>query len=89
MKTRKIGRSGLTVSGLGLGCMGMSMAYGTRNDEESIRTLHRAMELGVTLIDTAVPSLILSGLDPMLNKIAKQIGVHKSTIGREIQRNSR
>jgi aryl-alcohol dehydrogenase-like predicted oxidoreductase len=41
------------VSELGLGCMGMSFAYGPRDDEESARTLHRALDLGVTLLDTA------------------------------------
>lgn len=51
MHTRRLGE--LEVSALGLGCMGMSEFYGTRDDEESIRTIHRALELGVTLIDTA------------------------------------
>ena len=53
MQTRTLGRSGLTVSALGLGCMGMSDFYGQQDDTESIRTLHRAVELGVTLFDTA------------------------------------
>ncbi len=53
MKTRQLGRSGLSVSALGLGCMGMSDFYGQRDDEQSIRTLHRALELGVTFLDTA------------------------------------
>ncbi|SET46215.1 aldo/keto reductase [Hymenobacter actinosclerus] len=53
MKTRQLGRSGLTVSALGLGCMGMSDFYGQRDDQESIRTLHRALEMGVTFFDTA------------------------------------
>lgn len=52
MKQRKLGQ-GLTVSELGLGCMGMSEFYGTGDAAESIATIHRALDLGVTLIDTA------------------------------------
>jgi aryl-alcohol dehydrogenase-like predicted oxidoreductase len=50
---RKLGRRGLEVSALGLGCMGMSQSYGTRDDPESLATLERALELGVTFFDTA------------------------------------
>jgi aryl-alcohol dehydrogenase-like predicted oxidoreductase len=53
MNVRQLGTSGLTVSAIGLGCMGMSQSYGPLDDEESTRTLHRALDLGVTLIDTA------------------------------------
>ena len=53
MKLRQLGKSGLTVSAIGLGCMGMSQSYGPVDDEESIRTLHRALDIGVTLLDTA------------------------------------
>ncbi|MEO8601094.1 MAG: aldo/keto reductase [bacterium] len=53
MHTRRLGKSDLTVSGLGLGCMGMSEFYGTGDDAESIATLHRAIELGCTFLDTA------------------------------------
>jgi len=53
MKQRNLGRSGLTVSAIGLGCMGMSQAYGTRDDDESRLTLRRALDLGVTFLDTA------------------------------------
>ncbi|ANL32421.1 aldo/keto reductase [Rhizobium phaseoli] len=52
MKTRKLGND-LTVSAVGLGCMGMSFAYGASDEAESIRTLDRAVDLGVTFFDTA------------------------------------
>jgi aryl-alcohol dehydrogenase-like predicted oxidoreductase len=52
MRTRTIGQ-GLEVSEQGLGCMGMSDFYGGRDEAEAIRTIHRALELGVTLLDTA------------------------------------
>lgn len=51
--TRSLGRSGLTVSAQGLGCMGMSFAYGPTDEAESIATIHRALDLGVTFLDTA------------------------------------
>jgi aryl-alcohol dehydrogenase-like predicted oxidoreductase len=53
MQTRTLGRNGLTVSMLGLGCMGMSEFYGAGNDAESIATIQRALDLGVTFLDTA------------------------------------
>src|SRR5947209_19890510 len=56
MRKRKLGNNNLEVSAIGLGCMGMSFAYGTpeeRDERESIATIHRAIELGVTFFDTA------------------------------------
>lgn len=56
LSTRSLGTQGLTVSAMGLGCMGMSQSYGTaeeRDERESIATIHRAIELGVTFFDTA------------------------------------
>jgi aryl-alcohol dehydrogenase-like predicted oxidoreductase len=51
--TRTLGRNGLVVSSIGLGCMGMSQAYGDADREESLATIHRALDLGVTFLDTS------------------------------------
>ena len=53
MKVRNLGSQGLKTSQLGLGCMGMSEFYGSTNDAESIRVIHRALDLGITFFDTA------------------------------------
>jgi len=53
MATRKLGGQGLEVSSMGLGCMGMSQSYGPADETESVATLHRAIELGCTFLDTA------------------------------------
>ncbi|MGD0020649.1 MAG: aldo/keto reductase, partial [Candidatus Limnocylindrales bacterium] len=53
MRQRRLGHSPLTVSALGLGCMGMSEFYEPANDQESIEVIHRALDLGVNFIDTA------------------------------------
>jgi aryl-alcohol dehydrogenase-like predicted oxidoreductase len=53
LKTRRLGSQGLETSAIGLGCMGMSDFYGPSNEQQSIATIHRAIEMGITLLDTA------------------------------------
>ena len=53
MQLRRLGKNGPVVSALGLGCMGMSFAYGPTDQEESLRVLHRYLELGGNFLDTA------------------------------------
>src|SRR5579875_2661006 len=53
MEQKRLGKQGLTISAMGLGCMGMSDAYGPADQTESIATIHRALDLGVNLLDTS------------------------------------
>jgi len=53
LATRQVGKQGLEVSAIGLGCLGMTQSYGVPDDQESLATIHRAVELGVTFFDTA------------------------------------
>src|SRR6059058_4313074 len=53
IKTRRLGSQGLQTSALGLGCMGMSDFYGPSDEQQSVATIHRALELGVNFLDTA------------------------------------
>jgi aryl-alcohol dehydrogenase-like predicted oxidoreductase len=95
MKTRTLGSTGLSVSAIGLGCMGMSFAYGGADEAESIRTLHRAVELGVTMFDTAEvygpyanEELLARALRGLRGKvsIATKFGFRIGTQGQGMQR---
>lgn len=88
MKTKPLGSQGLTASELGLGCMGMSEFYGGQNDEESVKTIRKAYESGVTFFDTAdvygpYKNEILVGkaIKPFRNKItlATKFGIVRDT----------
>ena len=53
MEQKRLGKQGLIVSAMGLGCMGMSDAYGPADESESLATIHRALDLGINLLDTS------------------------------------
>ena len=83
LTTRKLGKQGLEVSTLGLGCMGMSQSYGVPDDVESIATLHRAVELvrfeaarhGVPVTDCELVGLVpLEALEELQTKCAADVG---------------
>ncbi len=73
MENRPLGNQGLQVSPLGLGCMGMSQSYGTPDEGESIATIHRAFDLGVTFLDTA----------DMYGPFTNEVLVGRAIVGRQ------
>jgi aryl-alcohol dehydrogenase-like predicted oxidoreductase len=76
MKQRTLGRGGLTVSAIGLGCMGMSQSYGPGNEQESIATIHRALEIGITFLDTAA----VYGLGENETLVGRAIAGHRDDV---------
>jgi len=77
MQKRKVGKSGLEVSAIGLGCMGMSFGYGPPKDkQEMVTVIREAVELGVTFFDTAEVSGSCAENDGALDRRASQAQVH-------------
>lgn len=76
MQYRRLGKSSLVVSALGLGCMGMSQSYGTPDDQESAATLHHAIDRGITMLDTA--DMYGGGTNEEL--LAKTIGKRRNEV---------
>jgi aryl-alcohol dehydrogenase-like predicted oxidoreductase len=76
MKTRKLGNQGLEVSAIGLGCMGMSEFYGATDEAESIATIHLALNMGVTMLDTAD----MYGIGANEELVGKAIQKHRSEV---------
>src|SRR6201995_4979434 len=99
MQKRKVGKSGLVVSALGVGCMGMSFGYGPAGDEqEMISVIRAAVDLGVTLFDTAEvygpfanEKLVGQALAPVRDqvRIATKFGFHIDADGKQAGLNSR
>src|SRR5260370_25034299 len=84
MEFRQLGKNGIQVSALGLGCMGMSFAYGPANDEESLRVLHRYLELGGNFLDTSAvygPYKNEERLGRFLREIPRDKGVVATKFG--------
>ena len=87
MKKRKLGRWGLEVSALGLGCMGMSEFYGPRDERESEATIDRAIDLGITFFDTSDiygpftnEELVGRALLPHRSKVQRRATVHRGGV---------